>query len=190
MRAIHPCPHPPLPSLLLLTGIGVQGLADVFIQLRLPFDSDAARQVNREIFETMYYASLTASNELAQLEGPYDTFIGSPASEGKLQFDLWERGEEKLSGRWDWDGLKCRIGKFGLRNSLLLAPMPTASTAQILGYNECIEPYTSNLYVRRVKAGEFIVVNPHLLDDLISLGMWTPEIRNQVRTSWWWWSSS
>ena len=159
-------------------GMGVQGLADTFIQLRLPFDSPGARKLNKEIFETMYFAACTASMELAKEHGPYESYPGCPASEGKLQFDLW--GVTPDSGRWDWGALKKEIKKYGLRNSLLLAPMPTASTAQILGYNECIEPYTSNLYSRRVKAGEFIVVNPHLLQDLTARGLWTPAVRNAV----------
>lgn len=159
-------------------GLGVQGLADAFIKLRLPFDSPEARQTNKEIFETMYFAACEASMELAKKEGPYESYPGSPASQGKLQFDLW--GVTPESGRWDWAGLKKEIAKHGLRNSLLLAPMPTASTAQILGYNECIEPYTSNLYARRVKAGEFIVVNPHLLEDLTAQGLWTPAVRNAL----------
>ncbi|MGY8902496.1 MAG: ribonucleoside-diphosphate reductase subunit alpha, partial [Flavobacteriales bacterium] len=147
-------------------GIGIQGLADVFILMRHAFDSDEAKTLNKEIFETLYYASCTASKDLAKADGAYETFKGSPASEGKLQFDLWD---VTPSNRWEWDVLKEEIQKHGMRNSLLLAPMPTASTAQILGNNECFEPYTSNIYTRRVLSGEFIVVNKHLLRDLVKL---------------------
>jgi ribonucleoside-diphosphate reductase alpha chain len=158
-------------------GLGVQGLADVFILLRLPFDSEAASQLNRDIFETLYFAACEASMELARLEGPYSSFAGSPASQGLLQFDLW--GVEP-SSRWDWAGLKDKIQAHGLRNSLLLAPMPTASTSQILGNNECFEPYTSNIYSRRVLSGEFIVVNKHLLRDLVDLGIWNDSLKNKI----------
>ncbi|PIQ25505.1 ribonucleoside-diphosphate reductase subunit alpha [bacterium (Candidatus Blackallbacteria) CG17_big_fil_post_rev_8_21_14_2_50_48_46] len=161
-------------------GLGVQGLADVFIMLRLPFDSDEARQLNRDIFETIYFAACSASMELAQAEGPYSTFAGSPASQGKLQFDLW--GVEP-SSRWNWTELKDKIREHGLRNSLLLAPMPTASTSQILGNNECFEPYTSNIYSRRVLSGEFIVVNKHLLRDLVDLGIWNEGLKNKIIAS-------
>ncbi|GAB5371009.1 hypothetical protein AAMO2058_001542100 [Amorphochlora amoebiformis] len=160
-------------------GIGVQGLADMFICMGLPFDSKEARDLNRDVFETIYFGAVTASVDLAKKEGPYETFSGSPMSKGEFQFDMWgEKPSPRLN--WDWEGLRKEVVKHGIRNSLFLAPMPTASTAQIMGYNECIEPYTSNLYVRRVKAGEFIVVNPHLLSDLIKLGLWTPEVRNQL----------
>eukprot|EP01041_Mallomonas_annulata_P009187 gene9187-19049_t len=158
-------------------GLGVQGLADAFQLMRLAFDCNEARRLNKDIFETIYYAALNASCDLAKEEGAYASYAGSPASQGILQHDMW--GVEQ-SSRWDWPGLRLRIATFGLRNSLLLAPMPTASTAQILGYNECFEPYTSNLYVRRVRAGEFIIVNPHLLKDLVSLGIWNQDIRNRI----------
>merc|ERR1739838_786746 len=146
--------------------------------MRLPFESDAARRVNEDIFETIYFAACEASCELAELQGHYETFADSPASRGQLQFDLW--GRTPKSGRWDWTALKEKIGKHGLRNSLLVAPMPTASTAQILGNNEAFEPYTQNLYVRRVLSGEFVQVNRHLLRDLISRGLWTEDIRMQL----------
>jgi len=158
-------------------GIGVQGLADAFILMRLPFDSDEAKQLNKDIFETIYYAACTASKDLAIEEGTYETFKGSPASKGKLQFDLWG---VKPSDRWEWDVLKEEIKKHGMRNSLLMAPMPTASTAQILGNNECFEPYTSNIYTRRVLSGEFIVVNKHLLRDLTKLGLWDEDMKNRL----------
>eukprot|EP01133_Synstelium_polycarpum_P010569 gene10569-12295_t len=158
-------------------GIGIQGLADVFIAMRMPFDSTAAANLNREIAETIYFAALTASNEIAVKEGPYETFPGSPASKGILQPDMWG---VTPGPRWDWTGLKARIVATGIRNSLLVAPMPTASTSQILGNNECFEPYTSNIYTRRVLAGEFTVVNKQLLTDLMALGLWTPEIKNQI----------
>ncbi len=158
-------------------GIGIQGLADVFILMRHAFDSEEAKTLNKEIFETLYYASCTASKDLAKEEGAYETFKGSPASEGKLQFDLWD---VTPSDRWEWDVLKEEIQKHGMRNSLLLAPMPTASTAQILGNNECFEPYTSNIYTRRVLSGEFIVVNKHLLRDLVKLGLWDDDMKNRL----------
>jgi len=158
-------------------GIGVQGLADAFIKMRLPFDSPAARQLNKDIFETMYFAACTASMECAKRNGPYESFPGSPASQGRLQFDLWG---VTPSSRHDWAGLKAQIVEHGMRNSLLLAPMPTASTAQILGNNEAMEPFTSNMYTRRVLAGEFTVVNKYLLLDLTERGLWTPEVRNQI----------
>ena len=158
-------------------GLGVQGLADVFILLKLPFDSDAARKLNTEIFETIYYAALMASCDLAASEGAYETYEGSPVSKGQLQFDMWG---VKPSDRWDWTALRAKIDEHGVRNSLLVAPMPTASTAQILGNNECFEPYTSNLYSRRVLSGEFTVVNQHLLRDLMDRELWTAEIRNQI----------
>ena len=158
-------------------GIGVQGLADTFSLLRMPFASPEARQLNKDIFETIYFASLTASMELAKKKGPYATFEGSPAAEGILQFDMWK---VTPSQRWDWAALKADIKQHGLHNSLLVAPMPTASTSQILGNNECFEPYTSNIYVRRVLAGEFIVINKHLMRDLIKLGLWNNEMKNQL----------
>jgi ribonucleoside-diphosphate reductase alpha subunit len=159
-------------------GLGVQGLADAFMILRLPFESEAAQKLNEDVFETIYFAACEASCELAQLQGAYETYDGSPASKGQLQFDLWGRAPK--SGRWDWAGLKAKIADHGLRNSLLVAPMPTASTAQILGNNESFEPYTQNLYVRRVLSGEFVQVNKHLLRDLIAKGLWTEDIRMQL----------
>jgi ribonucleoside-diphosphate reductase alpha subunit len=156
-------------------GLGVQGLADVFILCRLAFDSDEAKEMNARIFETMYHAALEASSELAEVEGPYETFEGSPASQGILQFDMWQ-GETKLN--YDWDALKERIREKGLRNSLLMAPMPTASTAQILGNNECFEPYTTNIYLRRTLAGEFVVVNKHLVEDLKKIGLWSKDMKD------------
>ena len=158
-------------------GIGIQGLADVFILMRHSFDSEEARKLNREIFETLYYASCTASKDLAKEDGPYETFKGSPASKGILQYDMWD---VTPSDRWEWDVLKDEIKKHGMRNSLLLAPMPTASTAQILGNNECFEPYTSNIYTRRVLSGEFIVVNKHLLRDLVKLDLWDDDMKNRL----------
>merc|ERR1712048_1404093 len=148
------------------------------MMLRMPFESDAARQLNEDIFETIYFAACEASCELAARDGPYETYEGSPASKGQLQFDLW--GKTPKSGRWDWAGLKQQIAEHGLRNSLLVAPMPTASTAQILGNNESFEPYTQNLYVRRVLSGEFVTVNRHLLRDLIERNLWTEELRMQL----------
>jgi ribonucleoside-diphosphate reductase alpha subunit len=159
-------------------GLGVQGLADAFLIMQLPFESEGAKTVNEDIFETIYFAACEASCELAERDGPYETFQGSPASKGQLQFDLW--GRDPKSGRWDWTTLKAKIGKHGLRNSLLVAPMPTASTAQILGNNESFEPYTQNLYVRRVLSGEFVQVNRHLLRDLIRRGLWTEDLRMQL----------
>lgn len=159
-------------------GLGVQGLADAFIRLRLPFDSDDARQLNNDIFETIYYAAMTSSKDLAKKEGAYETFKGSPLSEGKFQFDLWP--EAKLSDRWEWDTLREEVMKHGVRNSLLVAPMPTASTSQILGNNECFEPYTSNIYSRRTLSGEFVVVNHHLLRDLVALGLWDDAMKNRL----------
>lgn len=158
-------------------GIGVQGLADAFILMRFPFESDEARKLNRDIFETIYHAALTESCALAARDGHYETYPGSPSSEGKLQYDMWG---VQPSDRWNWDELKGDIQKHGLRNSLLLAPMPTASTSQILGNNECFEPYTSNIYSRRTLSGEFIVVNKHLLKDLIGLGVWNDTMKQQL----------
>jgi ribonucleoside-diphosphate reductase alpha subunit len=158
-------------------GIGVQGLADAFIRMRYAFDSEEARQLNRDIFETIYFAALSESCAIAQKEGPYETFPGSPASQGILQFDMWGITP---SDRWDWASLKTEIEKHGIRNSLLLAPMPTASTSQILGNNECFEPYTSNIYTRRTLSGEYIVVNKHLLNDLIERGLWNNEMKEQL----------
>ncbi|AFK66128.1 ribonucleoside diphosphate reductase [Ostreococcus lucimarinus virus OlV3] len=156
-------------------GLGVQGLADVFILCRYAFDSDEAKEMNARIFETMYHASLEASCELAEAQGSYETFEGSPTSQGVLQFDMWE-GETKL--HYDWDALKERIKEKGLRNSLLMAPMPTASTAQILGNNECFEPYTTNIYLRRTLAGEFVIVNKHLVNDLKKIGLWSKDMKD------------
>jgi ribonucleoside-diphosphate reductase alpha subunit len=161
-------------------GLGVQGLADAFIMMRFPFESPEAQTLNKEIFETIYYASMTASKDLAKVEGPYETFAGSPLSKGVFQFDMWG---VKPSSRWEWDLLKEEVMKHGTRNSLLLAPMPTASTAQILGNNECFEPYTSNIYTRRVLSGEFIIVNKHLLKDLVKEGLWNKEMRSKLMAS-------
>jgi len=159
-------------------GLGIQGLADAFILLRMPFDSVEARGLNEDIFETIYYAAVETSMELAKTQGTYETYDGCPASKGILQFDMW--GVTPKSGRYDWDSLKEKVKKFGLRNSLLVAPMPTASTSQILGNNECFEPYTSNIYTRRTLSGEFIVVNKHLMKDLIDLGLWNDTMRNRL----------
>merc|ERR1719497_250007 len=159
-------------------GLGVQGLADAFLMMRLPFESSEAKRLNVDIFETIYFAACEASCELAARDGPYETFAGSPASKGQLQFDLWCRVPK--SGRWDWASLKAKIAQHGLRNSLLVAPMPTASTAQILGNNESFEPYTQNLYVRRVLSGEFVQVNRHLLRDLVARKLWTEDLRMQL----------
>lgn len=158
-------------------GLGVQGLADAFILMRYPFDSEKARQLNKDIFETLYYAALTASKDLAKEYGPYESYEGSPVSQGILQHDMWG---VKPSDRWEWDVLKAEIKKYGVRNSLLLAPMPTASTAQILGNNEAFEPYTSNIYTRRTLSGEFIIVNKHLLRDLVKLGIWNDDLKNKL----------
>ena len=158
-------------------GLGVQGLADVFILCGLPFDCEESRTMNAHIFETIYHASLEASSELAEVDGSYETFDGSPASQGILQPDMWE-GETNFSGRYDWDAMRERVKTKGLRNSLLLAPMPTASTAQILGNNECFEPYTTNIYLRRTLAGEFVVVNKHLVDHLKNVGLWSKEMKD------------
>jgi ribonucleoside-diphosphate reductase alpha chain len=159
-------------------GLGVQGLADTFICLRMPFESEEARQLNKEIFETIYFAAMTASKDLAIKEGAYETFKGSPLSQGKFQFDLW--GVIPESGRWDWENLRLDVMNHGVRNSLLVAPMPTASTSQILGNNECFEPYTSNIYTRRVLSGEFVIVNKHLLRDLVERGLWNSQMKNQI----------
>jgi ribonucleoside-diphosphate reductase alpha chain len=158
-------------------GLGVQGLADVFILLRLPFESDLAKMLNKNIFETIYFAAMTASKDLAIKEGAYQTFKGSPLSKGKFQFDMW--GVEP-SDRWDWETLRKEVMEHGVRNSLLVAPMPTASTSQILGNNECFEPYTSNIYTRRVLSGEFVIVNKHLLKDLVQLGLWDNSMKNKI----------
>jgi len=159
-------------------GLGVQGLADVFIMLRMPFESEEAQQLNKDIFETIYYASMEASMELAIKEGPYSTWEGSPISKGIFQFDMWN--VTPSSGRWNWEEMREKVVTHGVRNSLLVAPMPTASTSQILGNNECFEPYTSNIYARRVLSGEFAVVNKHLLKDLIKLGLWNESMKNKL----------
>jgi len=161
-------------------GLGVQGLADAFIMMRMPFTSDEAKQLNQEIFETIYFAAVTASMELSKEEGPYSTFEGSPISQGEFQYNLWGLKDEDLSGRWDWKNLRKEVMKDGVRNSLLLAPMPTASTSQILGNNEAFEPYTSNIYTRRVLSGEFIVVNKHLLYDLVERGLWNETLKQEI----------
>ncbi len=161
-------------------GLGVQGLADAFIMLRLPFTSDEAKKLNQEIFETLYFAAVTASMEMAIEEGPYSTFEGSPISQGEFQYNLWGMKDEELSGRWDWASLRKEVMKNGVRNSLLVAPMPTASTSQILGNNEAFEPYTSNIYTRRVLSGEFIVVNKHLLNDLVERGLWNETLKQEL----------
>jgi ribonucleoside-diphosphate reductase alpha chain len=159
-------------------GIGVQGLADAYMLLRMPFDSPEARRLNIDIFETIYFAAMTASKDLAKKYGPYETFMGSPLSQGQFQFDLWN--VKPNSGRWDWESLRKDILQYGARNSLLIAPMPTASTSQILGNNECFEPYTSNIYTRRVLSGEFIVINKHLLRDLQQLRIWDSRMKNDL----------
>jgi len=159
-------------------GLGVQGLADTFIRLRLPFESDEAKQLNKEIFETIYFAAMTASKDLAIKEGAYETFKGSPLSKGQFQFDLWNVTPD--SGRWNWEDLRSDVMNHGVRNSLLVAPMPTASTSQILGNNECFEPYTSNIYTRRVLSGEFVIVNKYLLRDLVNMGLWNNDMKNQI----------
>ncbi len=161
-------------------GLGVQGLADTFIKMRLPFTCEEAKTLNQEIFETLYFAAVTASVEEAEKDGAYKTYKGSPMSKGEFQHNLWGIKDEELSGRWDWTGLRQKVKKHGVRNSLLVAPMPTASTSQILGNNECFEPYTSNIYTRRVLSGEFIVVNKHLLEDLVNLGLWNEDIKQKL----------
>jgi len=161
-------------------GLGVQGLADAFIMLRMPFTSDEAKALNQEIFETLYFAAVTASMEMAKEEGPYSTFEGSPMSKGEFQYNMWGMKDEELSGRWDWASLRKEVMEHGVRNSLLVAPMPTASTSQILGNNEAFEPYTSNIYTRRVLSGEFIVVNKHLLEDLVKLGLWNETLKQEI----------
>jgi len=159
-------------------GIGIQGLADLFIRLRVPFTSPEAKRINCSIFETMYYNALAESNTIAMEKGPYETFQGSPLSEGMFQFDLWD--SVKLSGMYDWETLRTDIMATGVRNSLLIAVMPTASTSQIMGNNECAEPYTSNVYKRRTLAGEFTVVNEHLMEDLMSMGLWNDDTRSRL----------
>ncbi len=161
-------------------GLGVQGLADTFALMGLPFESDEARKLNKDIFETIYFAALTASNDLAKIHGSYSSFEGSPASQGLLQYDLWDLKESDLSGMWDFTSLKEEIKNHGLRNSLLVAPMPTASTAQILGNNECFEPFTANLYKRNTLSGEYAIINKHLVEDLVNLGLWSDNIRRKL----------
>jgi ribonucleoside-diphosphate reductase alpha chain len=161
-------------------GLGIQGLADAFISLRLPFTSEEAKKLNQEIFETMYFAAVTSSMEIAKAKEPYSTFKGSPMSEGEFQFNMWGIKDDELSGNWDWAKLRKQVMKHGVRNSLLVAPMPTASTSQILGNNEAFEPYTSNIYTRRVLSGEFIVVNKHLLEDLVELGLWNNDMKEDI----------
>ena len=158
-------------------GIGVQGLADAFIEMRFPFDSKEAKKLNQEIFETIYFAAMTESNAIAEKDGAYSSYEGSPVSQGIFQYDMWG---VTPSDRWDWADLKKKVKKHGVRNSLLLAPMPTASTSQILGNNECFEPYTSNMYTRRTLSGEHIIVNKHLLKDLIGLGLWSDEMKQRL----------
>jgi ribonucleoside-diphosphate reductase alpha chain len=161
-------------------GIGVQGLADVFMLLKHPFDSKEAAEINKKIFETIYHASLCASCELAQIDGVYDSFVGSPMSKGIFQFDMWDNGKDNLSDMYDWNALREDVIKHGIRNSLLVAPMPTASTAQIMGNNEAFEPYTSNIYLRRTLAGEFTVTNKHLMKDLIDRGIWNTQLKDKI----------
>lgn len=161
-------------------GLGVQGLADTFIMMRYPFTSDEAKKLNKDIFETIYYAAMSASKDLAKVDGPYETYPGSPISQGIFQWDMWNLKESDLSGRWDWSILRKEVVEHGVRNSLLVAPMPTASTSQILGNNECFEPYTSNIYTRRVLSGEFVVVNKHLLLDLVALGLWNDDLKTEI----------
>ena len=164
-------------------GIGVQGLADAFIKLRMPFTSEKAKELNQDIFETIYFAALNASVEESKKEGPYKTYKGSPISKGEFQHNMWGVEDKELSGRWNWAKLRKNVLKHGVRNSLLVAPMPTASTAQILGNNECFEPYTSNLYTRRVLSGEFIIVNKHLLKDLVNLNLWNEDMKHELMRS-------
>ncbi len=161
-------------------GLGVQGLADTFILLRMPFTSAEAKKLNKDIFETIYFAALTASMELAKEEGVYNSYKDSPISKGEFQYNMWGITDEELSGMWDWKALRQEILKNGVRNSLLIAPMPTASTSQILGNNEAFEPYTSNIYTRRVLSGEFIIVNKHLLKDLVNLGLWNDDLKQEI----------
>ena len=164
-------------------GLGVQGLADAFIELRMPFTSEKAKELNQDIFETLYFAALQASVEESKIDGPYKTYKGSPISKGEFQHNMWGIKDEELSGRWDWAKLRKDVLKHGVRNSLLVAPMPTASTSQILGNNECFEPYTSNLYTRRVLSGEFIIVNKHLLKDLVDLNLWNEDMKHELMRS-------
>jgi len=161
-------------------GIGIQGLADVFAMMGYPFDSELASKLNKDIFETIYFAAVTASKDKAKDEGHYETFKGSPLSEGKFQFELWGFTDSDMSGKWDWNSLRDEVVKHGVRNSLLMAPMPTASTAQILGNNECFEPFTANIYKRNTLSGEYVMVNKHLIQDLVNLGLWSDKVRLQM----------
>ena len=161
----------------MLLGFVIQGLADALISMRMPFDSPQAKELNRQIFETIYHGALEASCELAESLGTYETYEGSPVSKGLLQYDMWG---VKPTDLWDWDSLKKKIAAHGVRNSLLVAPMPTASTSQILGFNECFEPYTSNIYTRRALAGEFQIVNPWLLKELVEMGLWNENMKNRI----------
>jgi ribonucleoside-diphosphate reductase alpha chain len=161
-------------------GIGIQGLADLFAILGIPFASPEAKRINEEVFETIYFAAMTSSMTLAKKEGAYETFQGSPLSKGEFQFNMWGFNDDQLSGRWDWGKLRKDVMKNGARNSLLLAPMPTASTAQIMGNNEAFEPFTSNIYTRRTLSGEFIIINKHLVKDLIALDLWNEDMKNLI----------
>jgi ribonucleoside-diphosphate reductase alpha chain len=161
-------------------GLGIQGLADVFCLLGLPFESDAADKLQTDIFETIYFAALTSSKDLSKEVGPYETIVGSPIEKGIFQYEMWGKKDSDLSGRWDWKTLRKEVKNYGVRNSLLVAPMPTASTAQILGNNEAFEPFTTNLYSRRTLSGEFIMINKHLVNDLLNLGMWNEDIKKKL----------
>jgi ribonucleoside-diphosphate reductase alpha chain len=161
-------------------GLGVQGLADVFCMLSLPFESDDADKLQSDIFETIYFAALTSSKDIAKEVGAYESISGSPIEKGIFQYEMWGKTDKDMSGRWDWKSLRKEVVKYGVRNSLLVAPMPTASTAQILGNNEAFEPFTTNLYSRRTLGGEFIVVNKHLVKDLMNLGLWNEDLKNKL----------
>jgi ribonucleoside-diphosphate reductase alpha chain len=161
-------------------GLGVQGLADVFCMLGLPFESEVADKLQTDIFETIYFAAMTSSNDLAKEHGPYESITGSPIEKGIFQFEMWGKTDKDLSGRWDWKKLRKNVVNYGVRNSLLVAPMPTASTAQILGNNEAFEPFTTNLYSRRTLSGEFVMINKHLVADLLKLGLWNDTIKNKL----------
>jgi ribonucleoside-diphosphate reductase alpha chain len=161
-------------------GLGVQGLADVFCLLGLPFESEDADKLQTEIFETIYFAAMTSSKDLSKISGPYESIIGSPIEKGVFQYEMWGKNDNDLSGRWDWKSLREEVKNYGVRNSLLVAPMPTASTAQILGNNEAFEPFTTNLYSRRTLSGEFIMINKHLVSDLLKLGLWNDTIKNKL----------
>jgi ribonucleoside-diphosphate reductase alpha chain len=161
-------------------GLGIQGLADVFCMLGLPFESEVADKLQTDIFETIYFAAMTSSNDLAKEHGPYESIAGSPIEKGIFQFEMWGKTDKDLSGRWDWKKLRKNVVNYGVRNSLLVAPMPTASTAQILGNNEAFEPFTTNLYSRRTLSGEFVMINKHLVSDLLKLGLWNDTIKNKL----------